>query len=322
MSGNERCPPSSGLPVELFRRTAELLPRLHGLGSLCNNCDTVDDWLLLFRVASRLQRPLAELRVDDFRLPPAELFNVVSVRAVQRACSPAVAPQLRALTLHRAWCPTDDDPPFTLRKTYAALAQLPQLTQLECSSLLWVELVERQPHAALYDQLLSLSICIVTRLGPLCHALCSSGMAQLRVLRLYGWLQSDDAVAPTAAQQWAALWPALPRLETLALHFGSVPLISAILPRLFPADRSAIAQVQVTLSLRTRIGGRIENPSCAAVKRILSHCPQLRLELQLVSLPLSDTRESWRSWMERVWEQWYWSALPRTTYTRGWLWRH
>jgi hypothetical protein len=149
-------------------------------------------------------------------------------------------------------------------------------------------------------------------------------MAKLRVLRLYGWLQPDDAAAPAASQHWGALCRALPRLETLALHFGSVPLVNAVLPKLFPSERPDVAQAQAhprpslpTLSLRIRIGGRIENPSCAAVKRILSDCPQLRLELQLVSLPLSDAPESWRSWMERVWEQWYWSGLPRTTYTRG-----
>jgi hypothetical protein len=114
-------------------------------------------------------------------------------------------------------------------------------------------------------------------------------------------------------------------LETLALHFVSIPLISAVLPRLFSIEQPDVAPAQAhpqpslpTLSLRIRIGGQIENPSYGAVKRILSDHPQLRLELQLESLPLSDTRESWRSWMERVWEQWYWSGLPRTTYTRGW----
>jgi hypothetical protein len=100
-------------------------------------------------------------------------------------------------------------------------------------------------------------------------------MAQLRVLRLYGWLQPDDAVASTASRHWAALWPSLPRLETLALHFGIVPLVNATLPRLFPIDRPVIAQAQLTLSLRIWIDSGVRTPSHDAAKRILSHCPRL-----------------------------------------------
>jgi hypothetical protein len=156
-SGAGVCSRFSQLPFGTFRRTAGSLPRLHGLGPLCSGCSDLEEWTLLLTVATEVKRPLAELLVDDFRHPVDDLTSVVSARSAVTACSPAVAPRLRALTLHWAWKPADDGP-FPRHEKYAALAQLPQLTLLECSSQLWVELVQLQPQTALYGQLLSLSI--------------------------------------------------------------------------------------------------------------------------------------------------------------------
>jgi hypothetical protein len=200
--GEGRCLRSRQLPVGTCRRIAESLPRLHGLGPFCRSCSGVEEWTLLLPIVPQLKRPLSELRLDDFRDPHSTIDVSLLARAVNVVFSPTMAPHLRALSLTYNW-KLDDDP---RGETYTGLVQLPQLTQLECNSDLWVGLVEHQPRAALYDQLLSLSIfCYMTRLDSLCHALCSSGMSKLRVLRLYGWLQPDDAAAPTSSRHWAAL---------------------------------------------------------------------------------------------------------------------
>jgi hypothetical protein len=297
------------LPVGTFRRTAASLPRLHGLGPLCSGCSSLEEWTLLLTVASEVKCPLAELRVDNFYHPLDDLTSVVSARAVQMACSPAVAPHLRALAFPWAWSPTDDDAPFSRRET-----------QLECSSELWVYLVELQPHSALYRRLRSLSIlCQSTSLGSMCQSLCSSQLEQLRVLRLHGWLRLPSSAASASHQHWDLLLPALPRLETLALLLHSGDQSNDALSCLFPAAAPAHPSLRtLQLLLRAKPG---HNPSRVVVKQTLAHCPQLRLELNLEPLP-DDLRASWwdPDWrsLQRVRLLWEWCGLPRTTWPNIW----
>jgi len=231
-----------------------------------------------------------------------------------------MAPHLRALSLHGAWSPTDDDPPFNRRKTCAALTQLPQLTQLECSSPLWIELMEHRPHAALYGQLLSLSInCISTSLGSVCQSLGNHRLTQLRVLRLYGVLQLVGIAS--ASRHWGLLLPALPRLDTLTLHFDSAYTIDEALPHLFP-DAAPSHSLLRTLSLRMCAELR-ETPLRTALVQLLSRCPHLHLVLH--HAPMLDHRaqflddRNWQ-WVHWCWCQttrYIWRGLPRTTWTTG-----
>jgi hypothetical protein len=61
-----------------FRRTAEWLPRLHGLGPLCRGCCTQWEWSRLFNSVTQLAHPLAELRVDNFSDSAGLNFGVVA----------------------------------------------------------------------------------------------------------------------------------------------------------------------------------------------------------------------------------------------------
>jgi hypothetical protein len=262
---------------------------------------------------------LAELRLDNFSNSADPNFGVVAY-AVRVALSPAMAPHLRALSLHGTWCPTDDDPPFTRRKTYAALTQLPQLTQLECSSPLWIELVEFQPDSALYGQLQSLSLsCISMSLGSVCQSLGNHRLTQLRVLRLYGVLQLVRAAS--ASRHWGSLLPALPRLETLALHFDSAYTIDEALPYLFPDAAPSHSSLR-TLSLRV-CAELPDNPSHAVLMQLLSRCPHLHLALH--HAPMLDCRAKFfddRNWQWFHWclcqsAHYVWRGLPRTIWTMG-----
>jgi hypothetical protein len=323
-SNGSDCSRFTRMPFGTFRRTAESLRRLHGLGPLCRGCSDLEEWRLLLTVASEGKRPLAELRVDDFHHQIADLTNVVSERAVQMVCcSPAMVPHLRALTLHWAWSPTDDAS-LNRRATVAALTQLPQLTQLECSSRLWVELIALQPHTALYGQLRSLSLfCTATPLESICQAMGNSRLEQLRVLRLCGWLDLGNPVT-TNQKHWGSLLPALPRLETLALHFDLSDTICDALPCLFPAAAPAHPSLR-TLQLLVRAETK-NRFSRGVLEQVLSRCPQLHLALHLTSSPLqralrAPPRSVFDGWhvhfLGWLWGTRQWGGLPRTTWTMG-----
>jgi hypothetical protein len=304
--------------LKTFRRTAEWLPRLHGLGPLCRGCCSHWEWVRLFNVVTQLPHPLAELRVDDFSDSADPNFGVV-VHAVRAALSPAMAPHLRALSLHGAWIP-EDHANLPRYVVFAALTELPQLTVLECSSQLWNELVELQPDSALHGQLQSLSInCTSTSLGSVCQSLGNHRLTQLRVLRLYGVLQLVGIAS--ASRHWGSLLPALPQLDTLALHFDSANTIDEALPYLFPDAVPSHSSLR-TLSLRM-CAEMQRTPLRPALAQALSRCPQLHLQLHLA--PLHDFRAKFLDDQDWQWAHWclgqaahsIWRGLPRTTWTTG-----
>jgi hypothetical protein len=199
---------------------------LHGLGPLCNGCSNVQQSNLLFHIAAELDRPLAELRVRDEHRSAEFLFEVAE-RAVRTVSSPALAPHLRALALpltHRV------DRHRRVDETYAALARLPQLTQLEYESQMWVQLVALQPRATMYGRLRSLTLlCRYTPLSSIRASLCNGGLVQLHRLQLVGALYTHSG--SKEVRDWSAILSALPRLDTLALLLASGAMVDDALTR-------------------------------------------------------------------------------------------
>jgi hypothetical protein len=319
---NERCPPSSKLPLEAFRCIAESLPRLHGIGPLCNECGDEEQFDLLFRIAAELNRPLAELRVRDEHRSANFLFEVVE-RAVRTVSSPALAPYLRALSLPLSF-QVDRHP--RVDETYAALARLPQLTQLECESQMWVQLVALQPRAAMYGPLRSLTLlCRYTPLSSLRASLCNSGLVQLHRLQLLGSL--DMLSRSREVRDWSAFLSALPRLDTLVLFLSWGAMVDDALTHLVPDAAVAIVQPPLRM-VRLKIFADPQwNPRRGVVEQALARCPQLCIELHFASLrelhemynavlpvPNSSGLDTFRGFLERWRVEWEWSGLPRTTW--------
>jgi hypothetical protein len=297
------------LPVELFRRMAGSLPRLSGIGPLrCDSTD-VEERNFLFLLATELERPLAELRVDDFHSPVLLSFTLMT-RTVQTIGSPALASHLRSLALPCEYFASPECSPETV---HAALAQLSQLTQLECNSRLWIELVDLQPRAALYGRLLSLSIYyIATPADSLCVSLCTGTLVQLRVLRLFGSpLQRGCLEGSVHCEPLAAIPAALPRLETFALLPRSTDVLDDALLHLFPADAAVHPSLR-TLQLRLNVWEGFYLPR-AVVVRTLKNCPQLFLEVQLFWTVRGsfEQKEDVRIMKAHAKQQRQWSGLPR-----------
>jgi hypothetical protein len=309
LSDKKRCVLGGcSLPFELFRRTAAALPRLHGIGPLCDGRGFMEEeWICFFTVAMELQRPLSELRVttmDPFHAFPSVSLAMVS-RVLAAALSPVHAPHLRVLTIPWTWTPLD-----LSRGEKDALAQLPQLTQLECGTQLWLELTEAQPYGALFGQLHSLSLlCSWTRLDALRASLCRDALQHLHVLRLFGSLHAE-VNEEDDKRHWSAILAALPRLETLALFLDEGKHMDETLTRLF----SAAAPVHPSLrTLQLRLLADAEfNASRAAVEQTLARWPELYLELHL-----GEAERSWRAGRERARMQQLWNGLPRTRFSDG-----
>jgi hypothetical protein len=194
---------------------------------------------------------------------------------------------------------------------HAALAQLSQLTQLECNSRLWIELVDLQPRAALYGRLLSLSIyCIATPLDSLCVSLCTGTLAELRVLHLFG-SPLQDGYVKDAVQRLVAIPAALPRLETFALLPRSTDILDDALLHLFPADAAVHPSLR-TLQLRLNVWEGYHLPR-AVVVRTMKNCPQLFVEVQLFWAVRGsfEQKEDVRITKARAMLQRQWSGLPR-----------